>query len=56
MNYATNDSNLQEDHTGVDVPLFAFGAGADEIPAALRQTDVFRLLARHLGLTAPGSP
>ena len=56
VNYATNDSNLQEDHTGVDVPLFAFGAGADEIPAALRQTDVFRLLARHLGLTAPGSP
>jgi alkaline phosphatase len=56
VNYATNDSNLQEDHTGVDVPLFAYGAGAEEIPASMRQTDVFRLLVRHLGLTPPSSP
>jgi alkaline phosphatase len=53
INYATNDSGLQEDHTGADVPLLAFGAGADAIPAAVRQTDVFRIMLRHLGLTLP---
>ena len=52
INYATNDSNLQEDHTGADVPLFAYGAGAEEIPATVRQTDVFRIMQRHLGLDA----
>jgi alkaline phosphatase len=53
INYATNDSNLQEDHTGADVPLFAFGARAEEIPATVRQTDVFKIMQRHLGLDAP---
>lgn len=52
VSYATNDSDQQEDHTGADVPLFAFGAGAESIPAFLRQTDVFRIMARHLGLEA----
>ena len=56
VNYATNDSNLQEDHTGTDVPLFAYGAGAEDIPAALRQTDVFHLLMKHLGLRPPSPP
>jgi alkaline phosphatase len=55
INYATNDSNLQEDHTGADVPLFAYGAGANEIPAAMRQTDVFQVMLRHLNLKAPAS-
>jgi alkaline phosphatase len=50
INYATNDSGLQEDHTGADVPLFAYGAGAGEIAASLRQTDVFQIMLRHLGL------
>ena len=50
VNYATNDSTLQEDHTGADVPLFASGPGAGQIPAVIRQTDIFSLLARHLGL------
>ena len=53
INYATNDSNLQEDHTGADVPLLAYGAAAAEIPAAMRQTDVFHLMLRHLNLKAP---
>jgi alkaline phosphatase len=53
INYATNDSNLQEDHTGADVPLLAYGAAANEIPAAMRQTDVFRIMLRHLKLKAP---
>jgi alkaline phosphatase len=56
VNYATNDSSLQEDHTGADVPLFAYGAGAGEVPAAVRQTEIFGIMLRHLGLTAPPTP
>lgn len=55
INYATNDSDVQEDHTGADVPLYAFGARAWEIPAWLRQTDVFHLMLRHLRLKAPAA-
>ena len=56
VNYATNDSSMQEDHTGADVPLFAYGAGASEVPAAVRQTDIFQIMLRHLGLTARPAP
>jgi alkaline phosphatase len=51
VNYATNDGG-QEDHTGADVPLVAYGAGARDIPAFLRQTDIFHIMMRHLGLEA----
>jgi alkaline phosphatase len=50
VNYATNDSAVQEDHSGVHIPLFAFGAGADEVPTFLRQAEIFTIMARHLGL------
>jgi alkaline phosphatase len=50
VNYATNDSTLQEDHTGADVPLFASGPGADELPASIRQREIFELLTQHLKL------
>jgi alkaline phosphatase len=53
INYATNDSNVQEDHTGADVPLFASGPGAEAIPASLRQAEIFTLLVNHLRLEAP---
>ncbi len=53
VNYATNDSNVQEDHTGADVPLFASGPGAEAIPASLRQAEIFTLLVSHLGLAPP---
>ena len=56
VNYATNDSMLQEDHTGADVPLFAYGAAANEIPGQVRQTDVFHIMLRHLRLEAPPAP
>jgi alkaline phosphatase len=51
VNYATNDSNVQEDHTGADVPLLASGPGADAIPSSIRQTDLFGIMSRHLRLT-----
>lgn len=53
VNYATNDSDVQEDHTGADVPLVASGAAAGEVPAAVRQTDIFQIMMRHLKLAAP---
>ncbi len=55
VNYATNDST-QEDHTGADVPLFAYGAAANEVPAQVRQTDLFQIMLRHLGLKPPPAP
>ena len=53
VNYATNDSDVQEDHTGADVPLLAYGAAAGEVPAAVRQADIFQIMMRHLKLAAP---
>jgi alkaline phosphatase len=55
VNYATNDSDSQEDHTGADVPLVAYGARAGEVPAWLRQTDIFHIMMRHLGLEGGAS-
>lgn len=51
VNYATNDSKLMEDHTGVQVPLFASGNGSETIPSYIKQTDIFRIVINHLGLT-----
>ena len=50
VNYATNDSPNQEDHTGVQVPLFASGLGNRTLPAMIPQTEVYRIMAEHLGL------
>jgi alkaline phosphatase len=55
INYATNDSSSQEDHSGADVPLLAYGPGAEEIPAQVRQTDIFGIMLRHLRLQ-PSTP
>jgi alkaline phosphatase len=55
VNYATNDSELQEDHTGADVPLLAYGAAAGDIATTVRQTDIFRIMQRHLRLAAPAA-
>jgi alkaline phosphatase len=40
VNYATN----------ADVPLFASGEGAESIPSTVRQTDIFKIMQRHLKL------
>jgi alkaline phosphatase len=50
INYATNDSELQEDHTGVQVPLFASGLRGRDLPAMVPQTEIFEITAEHLGL------
>jgi alkaline phosphatase len=52
VNYATNDSAVQEDHSGTNIPLFAFGGSADALPTFLLQAEIFGVLARHLGLDA----
>ena len=50
INYATNDSPIQEDHSGVQVPLFASGPGTESIPTLIRQADIFGIARRHLRL------
>ncbi|HSC16388.1 MAG TPA: hypothetical protein VLI71_14785 [Gammaproteobacteria bacterium] len=55
INYATNDSMLQEDHTGADVPLLAYGPGVEDIPSTVRQSEIFGIMLRHLRLT-PETP
>jgi len=50
INYATNDSPLQEYHTGGQVPVFADGPGIDALPAFMRQAEIFGVMTRHLGL------
>jgi alkaline phosphatase len=52
VGYSTNDSTVQEDHTGGDVPLLASGPGAQAIRSTIRQREIFGLLTRHLGLAA----
>lgn len=56
VNYATNDSSSQEDHSGADVPMLAYGPGAEAIPAQIRQRDIFSIMLKHLGLEALTAP
>jgi len=50
INYATNDSPHWEDHSGVQVPLYASGPGVEDLPRFLKQSDIFHIAATHLGL------
>ena len=49
INYATN-MLMAEEHTGVNVPLFANAAGAGQVPAMMTQPEIFHLMTRFLGL------
>lgn len=49
INYATNDS-ASESHTGAQVPIYGFGSGVESLPAFIRQTEIFHIMANHLGL------
>jgi len=50
VNYATSDSPAQEYHTGSQIPLFASGAGARDLPSFVAQRELFGIMARHLNL------
>jgi len=52
INYATNDSPIQEYHTGAQIPLYASGPGIERLPSFMRQAEIFGIVARHLGLAA----
>ena len=50
IGYASYDSPHWEDHTGVQVPLYAAGPRVDGLPHYLLQSDIFHIVATHLGL------
>jgi alkaline phosphatase len=52
VNYATNDSPTDEDHTGVEVPLLAAGLRDKSLPAMIPQRQLFEIMVEHLGLPA----
>lgn len=56
VNYASNDSDLQEEHSGVQVPLLASGLVHRELPALIVQSDIFHIAMEHLGLPEPTLP
>lgn len=51
VNYASTDFPGWEGHSGVQVPVYASGAGTDKLPTFIRQTDIFHICATHLGLS-----
>ncbi len=44
---------LSGNHTGADVPIFAYGKGSEEISAEIDNTDLFGIMGRAAGLMAP---
>jgi alkaline phosphatase len=55
INYASTDFPGWEQHSGVQIPLFASGPGADELPAFVRQAEIFHIAAKHLALQRESS-
>lgn len=49
INYATNSFPIEE-HTGVNVPLFANDLGRTIVDTMMRQTDIFSIMRNHLQL------
>lgn len=50
VNYATSNYEGEEEHSGVQVPLYASGSGSQMIPTYVQQPDIFGIMARHLRL------
>ncbi|MDH5311727.1 MAG: alkaline phosphatase [Gammaproteobacteria bacterium] len=50
VNYSTNDSPDWEEHSGVQVPVYAAGPGVRALPPFMHQVDVFGIMLKHLGL------
>jgi len=53
INYASNDSPLWDEHSGVQIPIYASGSGASNLPIFIRQTEIFDISISHLGLSHP---
>ena len=47
VNYATNNFSYEE-HTGVNVPLFANAEGLGRVPAMIRQPDLYQIMFDYL--------
>ena len=45
-------SYLSGNHTGADVPLFAYGSGSRQLAGSVDNTDLFDVVGRALGLTS----
>lgn len=56
INYATNNSPFWEEHSGVQVPIYASGPGVNRLPTFVHQTDVYKIAAAHLGLSEKWPP
>lgn len=50
--YATSFFHLKQQHTGAQLPVFALGPGAEALDGLVDHTDVYRVMARHLGVAA----
>jgi alkaline phosphatase len=51
VGYATNDSEMWEEHSGVQIPLYASGPGIETLPQYLQQPQIFDIAASYLGLS-----
>ncbi len=51
INYASNDSPMWDEHSGVAVPLYAVGPGIGDIPIFIRQAEIHTISMKHLGLS-----
>ena len=51
INYASNDSPMWDEHSGVAVPLYAIGPGIGDIPVFIRQAEIHTISMNHLGLS-----
>lgn len=49
INYATNDFPMEE-HTGVQVPIFANEVGRGKVAPMITQPEIFGIMKAHLGL------
>ena len=50
VNYATNNFEFAEEHTGVQVPLFAYGPGSEQLPVLIEQPEIFTIAGHYLRL------
>lgn len=52
--YATSYPGFSQQHTGAQLPIAAYGAGAEKVSGLVDHTDVFRIMSDALGLTEAG--